>query len=324
MTTAKWLLVQALLFQQAVAGFAFVVIVNRNTNINHPDSRRCHLATTPTRTTTLLQQQQSTLTAVAEPTMASLQVPVAVQSSLPSVLRPSSTTTRAHTEQWQQALVPRPWENPRGVDVTVQWDAADDDDDECITVAQQLLRDASHKNDPRTILQSDLTASLRAFSAFCRAHADVLSSSSSSSLRLKARLVATRGSPGTKCPQWHLDHVPVRWIQALTGPGCLWIANPDEAVCWDRINALNDNDNDDDDDIVLDHTSNDRNQLLVDATRAVVEQAAPGEAVLLLGQEWPDPSVRPAVHKSPEIQRPWQGRVLLTMDVVLDDDDCCS
>jgi len=320
MTTAKWLLVQALLFQQAVAGFAFVVVINRNNN--HPDSRY-HLATTTTRTTILL--QQSTSTAVAEPTTtSSLEAPVAVKpSSLPSVLRPS-TMTRAHTEQWQQALVPRPWENPRGADVTVQWDAAAADD-EYATVAQQLLRDARKNDDP--ILQSDLTASLQAFTAFCREHSDVLSSSSStlsSPLRLKARLVATRGSPLTKCPQWHLDHVPVRWIQALTGPGCLWIANPDEAVCWDRINALNDNDNDDDDDdIVLDDTSNDRNQLLVDATRAVVEQAAPGEAVLLLGQEWPDPSVRPAVHKSPEIQRPWQGRVLLTMDVVLDDDDCC-
>lgn len=37
--------------------------------------------------------------------------------------------------------------------------------------------------------------------------------------KLKCRLVATRGHSGAKCPQFHIDNVPCRWIQTMVGPG---------------------------------------------------------------------------------------------------------
>eukprot|EP00592_Proboscia_alata_P024121 CAMPEP_0194449992 /NCGR_PEP_ID=MMETSP0176-20130528/130465_1 /TAXON_ID=216777 /ORGANISM="Proboscia alata, Strain PI-D3" /LENGTH=378 /DNA_ID=CAMNT_0039277205 /DNA_START=142 /DNA_END=1278 /DNA_ORIENTATION=- len=51
-----------------------------------------------------------------------------------------------------------------------------------------------------------------------------------------ARIVASRGSRGTKCPRWHVDHVPLRLICALKGPGVVYLDesaefNPCEDHC---------------------------------------------------------------------------------------------
>lgn len=209
--------------------------------------------------------------------------------------------TQADVKAWKK-LVPRLYENPRGIDETVDWTASERPYD----VAGRWMQQAGLSE---IVLQRNLETSMKAFQDFCEKN---LSSSSGKKQSYSARIVASRGAPGTKCPIWHLDHVPVRWIQALAGPGCQWIRN-NEAIQWDRINNLDDN-----------LTGKERNKLLIDADTAVVEQAAEGKAVLLLGNKWKDhcncPSalgLRPAVHKSPDDILPWQGRVLLTMDVHL-------
>ncbi|KAL3756143.1 hypothetical protein ACHAWU_005647 [Discostella pseudostelligera] len=38
-----------------------------------------------------------------------------------------------------------------------------------------------------------------------------------------ARIVSTIGKSGTKCPRWHADHVPVRLVMSLRGPGCEYV-----------------------------------------------------------------------------------------------------
>ncbi len=38
-----------------------------------------------------------------------------------------------------------------------------------------------------------------------------------------ARVVSTVGSSGVKCPRWHADHVPVRLVISILGPGCEYI-----------------------------------------------------------------------------------------------------
>ena len=39
----------------------------------------------------------------------------------------------------------------------------------------------------------------------------------------KARIVSSIGSAGQKCPRWHVDHVPLRLIISLAGPGCIYV-----------------------------------------------------------------------------------------------------
>lgn len=137
--------------------------------------------------------------------------------------------------------------------------------------------------------------------------------------KCKARIVSTRGHVGTKCPRWHADHVPVRLVMSLIGPGCVFIpetleeGKPIGAVPVDRV-ALNGLD--------LDDTAA-ANRIIVPDEKGTVHSSA-GDAVLLMGREWEDCSVgdshqaghlHAAVHKSPTLD-PFQGRVLLVVDIV--------
>jgi hypothetical protein len=115
----------------------------------------------------------------------------------------------------------------------------------------------------------------------------------------KARIVATRGSIGIKCPRWHYDHVPVRHIQALVGPGCDYVVS-ENGVDRSVLNQA-------------DECETERiNRHVVDDTVADVRRGREGEAVVLRGMTGCD---RPAVHKSPELPW-WQGRILVTLDIV--------
>lgn len=135
--------------------------------------------------------------------------------------------------------------------------------------------------------------------------------------RCKARIVASRGPIGTKCPRWHLDHVPVRLIMSLIGPGCDYIPesilpHTSNNVYVDR-HALNGLDMDD---------SVRANRIIVPDERGVVRSKV-GEAVVLMGREWDTVDeagkddtgiLHAAAHKSPSLS-PFEGRVLLTVDL---------
>lgn len=55
--------------------------------------------------------------------------------------------------------------------------------------------------------------------------------------QFKARIVSTRGTSGTKCPRYHVDHVPMRWVQSLVRPGCDYVVGSD-GICWEAINGM--------------------------------------------------------------------------------------
>ena len=150
-------------------------------------------------------------------------------------------------------------------------------------------------------------------------------------VELRAKIIATRGPDGIKCPKWHVDHVPIRLILALEGPGVCYLT---------KSNSLQQNE------------SNQMNYLFkmvnlgqeTDATmenRSILNkyknhkemQAKTGEIVLLMGKVWEkklkyDANIKyrdtksllsGALHKSPEIPA-FQGRVLLTVDAIIEDD----
>ncbi|KAL3923635.1 MAG: hypothetical protein SGILL_001546 [Bacillariaceae sp.] len=145
-------------------------------------------------------------------------------------------------------------------------------------------------------------------------------------LRFKCRLVATTGTSGAKCPQFHIDHVPVRWIQSFVGPGVELVVG-NKGVRWGAFSHMDDDDGDEDEDEDVFWTPQQRNEQLVDGKAANIYSAQPGEAVLMLGSEWNQISaqassatssaVDPVVHKSPELPES-QSRVLLTQDIVID------
>ena len=220
-----------------------------------------------------------------------------------------------HLEEnpWRE-LIPPLW-NTRsgsgsvGMDITIEWSVHDDPDE----VARDMIRQCSTSNTVTTPSQQQiehLSQSLFIFRELC---ADKLTPIS----RFKARLVATRGPTGTKCPQWHIDHVPVRWIQSLVGRGCEFVVSND-GVNWQAVNGW------DDDETLVDSDVAARNRALVDPQTATIRRATEGRAVLLIGNRWQEYSkdasskyIQPAVHKSPASIPLWEGRVLLTQDVIL-------
>lgn len=222
---------------------------------------------------------------------------------------------------------PRP-----GVDVTLDWQSYDD----VTAVARSMLE----KPQSTGIIMDDdalveqLAECMLTFQSFCEEHLQVKSLSSSlSSLTnyhqrppidddkiqgFRARIVATRGKKATKCPKWHVDHVPVRWIQSLVGPGCNYIEragdNSQAQTEWNRIQHYLERDAVDA--IIPNPGSSSSSQLQA-------HQAEEQQIILLVGKRWNEftkeccqPFVPPVLHKSPEIPF-WQGRVLLTMDVIV-------
>jgi hypothetical protein len=157
-------------------------------------------------------------------------------------------------------------------------------------------------------------------------------------VRLKYRLTITRGEKGVKCPLFHYDHVPVRWIQTFVGPGVELVMDG-VGVRWDAFHSF------DRDIQEEDLTIDERNTLRVDADIATVYCAPQGEAVLMIGNEFDGSTtgsssplnqlhlqqplssasssltssrIRPVVHKSPKVPA-GRARVRFTQDIEL----CC-
>jgi hypothetical protein len=170
--------------------------------------------------------------------------------------------------------------------------------------------------------------------------------------RAVLRFDASRGKRATKCPKWHYDSVPFRWIQSLVGPGVDVVIDPG-AVDWSYLL--------DPDRTELSVAAHNRRAVRDRSARAVgsrlsssvsgaaVARSVPeGDAVVLLGGGWsawirnppfssppgaarpqaaagvaasavPASVARPAVHKSPALLFPWQERVLISIDLVDDD-----
>lgn len=104
----------------------------------------------------------------------------------------------------------------------------------------------------------------------------------------------------------------MRWIQSLKGPGCEWV----ELTEWVAA------DESDESSPVIEESVEEMNQRRVDPN-IPVHQALPGEAVLLVGRSWKECCRRedirnlpPVVHRSPSGFAPWEGRVLMTMDLL--------
>lgn len=227
---------------------------------------------------------------------------------LPEAIVPEETiqdsivVVNLQTSPVWKSVAPQMWENPRGVDVTVTWQNGVESP---AKVANRLLDNVGRpkmmgdKND----MHHDLVSSITHFVNFCNDH----SLATTKPVSFKARLVATRGTASTKCPQWHLDHVPVRWIQAMHGPGVEYVQDA-SLINWQAVNAMEDDDN---------LSVEERNALLVTDRQRPCCQAS---CAMLIGNAWEEMAgypVEPCVHKSPDGLLPWEGRVLLTMDPII-------
>lgn len=247
------------------------------------------------------------------------------------------------------------------LDVSETWSPEDDPHHVARSIIHQCLR-CSHQNERREGLhgEKDLTASLidslveslHAYRDFCRSHilqrqsidlkaetfddCSCCTSKNPQEIKLKCRLVATRGNPGAKCPLYHIDDVPCRWIQAMVGPGVELVdtTNVNEynrgVIRWDAFNyprtRIDDAETiDEDNNDTISWSVEDRNRMLVDVSLAHIYHTNEGEAILIPGSTWDKysmsrstTSTKPVVHKSPEGLHSNQCRVLFTQDIIFE------
>lgn len=146
--------------------------------------------------------------------------------------------------------------------------------------------------------------------------------------KFKARIVSSRGPVGQKCPRWHVDHVPIRLVLSLIGPGSVyipfyheqkWLSKNGKLLINRRaLNNLDEEDSKKANKIILPFGEDD----------VVVQKAIAGDAVLMMGKAWEDDNdedqdlpvqtnyaIKALVHKSPDLGAD-EARVLLTVDVL--------
>ena len=165
-------------------------------------------------------------------------------------------------------------------------------------------------------------------------------------LEYTARIDASVGPDGKKCPKFHVDNVPARLIMSILGPGCVYVPENvvdagDEADFLPRVvdrRMLG----------AVRRTTSMSNDLIVPPEVvekfevSPVKQARQGDVLLLMGGQWQDaaptscgdcasckgkeavPSEEgavakehlfAAVHRSPDIKQ-GQERILLVVDLV--------
>jgi len=215
-------------------------------------------------------------------------------------------TARTKKNPWKQ-LVPPPslpllhddssFNN--GVDVTIAWHPKENLASVARSMVSNITKGSAAFHDVDDEMIEYLMQCMEKFQSFCHEHLQVSTSSVVQGFR--ARIVATRGRRGTKCSKFHVDHVPVRWIQSLVGPGCDYIEE-DQTDESDEASSKHD--------------------FMPGQNHLKACRAREQEVALLVGNRWNEfcrqdsPLLPPVLHKSPDIPF-WQGRVLLTIDVIV-------
>eukprot|EP00525_Craspedostauros_australis_P002357 CAMPEP_0198131702 /NCGR_PEP_ID=MMETSP1442-20131203/56753_1 /TAXON_ID= /ORGANISM="Craspedostauros australis, Strain CCMP3328" /LENGTH=326 /DNA_ID=CAMNT_0043792557 /DNA_START=28 /DNA_END=1005 /DNA_ORIENTATION=- len=239
-------------------------------------------------------------------------------------------TSQTNPNELWKPMIPPIWQAGIGFDETIQWTTRDDPEQ----VASRLLKkctagsskhgghdDAAEQQLHNARIQQVVEA-MRLFRSHCETN---LVEQPDQHRAFKTRIVASRGPRGTKCPQWHIDHVPVRWIQSLAGRGCQYVASKDEGINWSMLlNNGKEESGDDEDanDEFVSLSPQERNKQIVNDKVANIVQGKEMEVMLLVGSRWQEyyasPTTKshlhPVVHKSPSPMARWEARVLLTQD----------
>jgi Protein of unknown function (DUF1826) len=250
--------------------------------------------------------------------------------------------------------------NPYSTDISMRWNFTLDDANITTTAERFLeLLDATvsmskHRSPPWSVIPTiatnipqtpfrqamvqNIASAMKEFSTYCDSHHHHAKSNNEAhqTLSFTMRMLCTYGGrrAGTKCPIWHIDHVPCRYIQTFYGPTCMFINNHrDNRIIYHRIIAqhmsqatLDDNDSNDE---FL--SVEERNEILLQGIddKSCIGHASVGEGIILLGNAWTQWTMSDdddndkhtaalpaaAVHKSPHITSPNQGRILFTINV---------
>lgn len=233
----------------------------------------------------------------------------------PSVIFPQSNP---HLEAWSK-LSSEVLNHPDGA---IRFGHEFNPEDSFLNVAKQVAQDIKpyfEDDDSNSKRLQDILSGIQAFVSFCNKHTDATIKG------YYLKISVMNGETATQCPFWHVDNVPVRYMQTFFGPGSMYI---DPSIYYNGVHdRIINNDRPSD----LAHYTNWKEQL-VKTSGIEPCQAKLGQAAMLVGFRWPDMAGTfdsnrdPVIHRSPLNVN--DGRVLMVLDVKLEEEpctkECCS
>lgn len=186
-----------------------------------------------------------------------------------------------------------------GCDVTVEFQnaaqGAVDLVDKCLIQSKISLGQSS-----TIVAQSYIKSALEFFQQYA------CSTSREESYSFKARIVSSIGNVGQKCPRFHVDHIPLRLVLSLKGPGPVYIPFENEiGVDRKSLNELNDLD-----------TERANSMIIPFGEKGYAEYAGEGDAMLFMGKAWEgEGGISSIPHRSPRLKDN-EERILLVCDIL--------
>ena len=242
------------------------------------------------------------------------------KNSQPSIILPNHGLGAPHLAAWTPHL--SVWSkllasnhlnlenHPKSAIYTDAWDTQDDHIKVANRISNQIKR--SFKGKTNT-LRFDIISSMEKFMEFCNEH---LESDAIAGYQLK--LSVMHGAHGTQCPAYHVDNVPVRWIETLHGPGTVYIDSkkyPYRGLLQNMVDNARPRD--------FEGLSTSLwKEAVINSLSIAPSQTRTGQAALLPGRRWSEVAKSEylqrevVLHRSPTDVEKSQGRVLLVLDVM--------
>ena len=210
-----------------------------------------------------------------------------------------------------------------------------DDNCDCDDTTRKKSYNDREKNKEKDEIKDDILIMIEYFTSVFSYYQNIFNNNNNGNIRCKARIVSSYGTSGCKCPRWHIDHVPLRLVMSLKGPGCVYVPHEREVKMTKTPLRSNKNNSGNEDDLVaaiptLNRTalngidiydSKIANEIIMPkkSEDVLALTADEMEAVLLMGRCWEQrqPMQSPAAvpHRSPDLEAD-QMRILLTIDAV--------
>ena len=197
----------------------------------------------------------------------------------------------------------------RGMEYALEWDPKTCSTDSVIADILQVIHPWFDHDDHDDVIakqRRDLLCSIETFQQVCLTSLDNVAT-------YKIKVNALWESHGTKCPAWHTDNVPMRWLQTFVGEGSNYLS-PEEAATNDCILQIFER-------MGRNATFEWKDEMVEKSGLKVLTPKHPGEPIIFVGNRWSVskkremPNLMPVLHRSPNNIPKNQGRVLLTLDV---------
>ena len=220
------------------------------------------------------------------------------------------------------------WKSQRTKEIVLEWDEAIGQEERLVEIAKLAVdetevwfKDGASDNS-RMLRMLNLCSSMRCYVKHCRKHLTNIRS-------YKLKLSAMHGSNATRCPLWHADNVPLRWIQSYTGPGCMYMDEEAHKNNNGKVNPFLQRVRESDYDEEARRLGPDWKKKLVELSGVPTLGSPTGEPALLVGRMWSTWSIEKeqqdtplqgpmagVLHRSPHNVPVDQERILLNLDVV--------